>query len=136
MLDNNLFLRTAGVGSLTQTETTSGVEISRTPIAGLSVGLILPKQSVGDQITAKLQHSTDNSTFSDLVSFVVSSVSAAITDTSEYRRRFATELKYVRLELTVAGTSPDYGGAIAYIADEQWNTLGVGAETDPTAATV
>lgn len=133
MWDNGLFLRTSGAGSLTATETTTGVAINRTPMVGLSCNVIVPKQSVGDTVRVKLQHSTDDSTYTDLVSFeTVTSTTAAITTSSIYRRRFATELKYVRAEATVAGTSPDFGAVVIVIGDrDQWNTLPVAAASTP-----
>lgn len=133
MYDNGLFLRTSGAGSLTQTETATGVAINRTPKGGLACVINVPKQSVGDTITAKLQHSTDDSTYTDLVNFeVVASTTAAITDSSKYVRRFATELKYVRSVLTVAGTSPDFGAVTVVIGDaDQWNNVKVGAASGP-----
>lgn len=138
MLDANLFLRTSGAVSLTQTETTTGVAIKGTPQAGLACRVIVPKKSIGDTVRVKLQHSTDDSTYTDLVSFeTVASITAASTTSSEYVRRFATELKYVRAELTVLGTSPDFGAVVVAIGDKDaWNTIGLGLPTDPMAGTL
>lgn len=136
MWDNNLFLRNSTV-SLTQTETgttTAGVvTIKRTPAAGLSCVVVIPKQSAGDTLRIKLQHSTDNSSYSDLVSFdTVTSITQADTNSVILVRRFATEMKYVRYEATAAGTTPDYGAVKIMIGDrDQWNTLQVGASTLP-----
>lgn len=133
MYDSGMFLRSSTAGSLTQTETATGVAINRTPKNGLACKIVLPKQSVGDTVTAKLQHSTDDSTYTDLVTFeVVASTTAAITTSSIYVRRFATELKYVRSILTVAGTSPDFGAASVVIGEsDQWNNVQVGAASTP-----
>ena len=138
MFDNGMFLRTSGAGSLTATETATGVSIKGTPLKGLSAVVIVPKQSVGDTMRAKIQHSTDDSTYTDLVSFeTLASVTAAITSSVILVRRFATELKYVRSEITVAGTSPDFGAVVVVIGDaDQWNTMTVGAQTDPDGGTV
>lgn len=138
MLDNNLFLRTTGAGSLTATETTSGIAIKGTPQGGLAWIVCVPKKSVGDTIVAKLQHSTDDSTYTDLVTLeVVASVTVADTDSDKHVRRFATELKYVRAEFTAAGTSPDFGAVWSAIGDrDAWNTLQVGLPTNPMAGTV
>ena len=123
MFDNALFLRTSGAGSLTATETSSGVAINRTPQGGLACVINVPKQSIGDTVTAKLQHSTDDSTYTDLINFeVVASTTAAITTSS----------KYVRTVLTVAGTSPDFGAVTVMIGDrDQWNNISVGANAGP-----
>lgn len=138
MFDSNLFLRTTGDGSLTATETATGIEVGPTPAGGLACVVVLPKQSVGDTVATKLQHSTDNSTYTDLVTFeTVASVTAAITTSVKLVRRFATQLKYVRAEFTVAGTSPDFGAVWCAVgASDQWNTLAVGEETNPDGGTV
>lgn len=138
MFDNDLFLRTTGAGSLTATETSAGVAIKGTPLKGLAAVVNIPKKSVGDTVLAKVQHSTDNVTYTDLVSFeTVASVTAASTTPIQLVRRFATELKYVRVELTVAGTSPDFGAVSVVIGNaDQWNRLPVAEITDPTAGTV
>ena len=138
MFDNDLFLRTTGAGSLTATETSAGVAIKGTPLKGLSAVVNIPKKSVGDTVRAKVQHSTDNVTYTDLVSFeTVASVTAADTTPIQLVRRFATELKYVRAELTVAGTSPDFGAVSVVIGNaDQWNRLPVAEITDPVAGTV
>lgn len=133
MYDGAMFLRTSGAASLTATETATGVAIYGTPLAGLSCTVIVPKQSVGDTVRFKLQHSTDDSTYTDLVSFeTVTSTATAITTSSIYRRRFATELKYVRVESTLAGTSPDFGAVVIVIGDrDQWNRIPIGAAVPP-----
>jgi hypothetical protein len=138
MFDSGLFLRTAGVASLTETTTGTGVAINRTPAAGLACVVLVPKQSVGDTVRVKLQHSTDNSTYTDLVSFeTVASITAARTTSAKFVRRFATEMKYVRYEATVAGTSPDYGAVVVAIGDrDQWNSIAVGEVTATPGETI
>lgn len=131
MLDANLILRSSTLGSLTATETTAGIAIKATPQSGLAARVIVPKKSVGDTVRVKIQHSTDDSTYSDLVSFdTVASVTQADTSSAEYDRRFATMYKYVRAELTVAGTSPDFGAVTVAIGDgDAWNTIPLGLPT-------
>ena len=138
MFDNDLFLRTTGAGSLTATETSAGVAIKGTPLKGLAAVVNIPKKSVGDTVLAKVQHSTNDATYTDLVSFeTVASVTVASTTPIQLVRRFATELKYVRVELTVAGTTPDFGAVSVVIGNaDQWNRLPVAEITDPTAGTV
>jgi hypothetical protein len=133
MWDSGLFLRTSGVASLTETTTGTGVAINRTPTAGLACAVIIPKMATGDTVRVKLQHSTDDSTYTDLVSFeTVASITVARTTSAKFVRRFATELKYVRYEATVAGTSPDFGAVVVVIGDrDQWNNIAVAA---PAAA--
>lgn len=131
MFDNNLFLRTTGAASLTQTETATGIAISGTPLKGLSLVVGVPKLSIGDTMQVSLQHSTDDSTYTTLLNMeTVASVTAADSTSKIYIRRFATELKYVRSVITVAGTSPDFGAVWAAVGDsDQWNTLALGMPT-------
>lgn len=138
MLDNNLFLRTSGAGSLTATETATAVRIKSTPQGGLALRVIVPKQSVGDTIQVTLQHSTDNSTFTNLlVMETLASVTVAVTASLELTRRFMTQAGYVRTVTTVAGTSPDYGAVVIALGDQDaWNTIPVGLPTDLMAGTL
>lgn len=137
MFDNNLFLRTTGAGSLTQTETTTGIAINGTPVGGLACVVAIPKQSIGDTVQVDVLHSTDNSTYTTLVSFeTLASVTAANTNTGVMVRRFATELKYVAAQFTVAGTSPDFGAVWCAIGDmDQWNRLPITSSDNPVTAT-
>ncbi len=131
-------MRTSGLGSLTATETTLGIAIKATPQSGLAARVFVPKKSIGDTMRVKIQHSTDDSTYSDLVSFdTVASVTAASTTSAEYDRRFATEYKYVRAEITVAGTSPDFGAVTIAIGDgDAWNTIPLGLPTTVPATSL
>ncbi len=118
MFDNNLRLRTAGAGSMTSTETATAIAINATPINGLSLVVKIPKQGLGHTLTVKVQESTDNSTFKDLVNFdLLASLTASSTIPVTLRRRFHTELKYVRTITTVLGTTPDYGAVVIDIGD-------------------
>lgn len=138
MRDNNLFLRTSGAGSLTATETATAVTINGTPKGGLGISVIIPKQSVGDTVQVSLQHSTDNSTFTNLLTMeTIASSTVAITTTLEIKRRFHTKAKYVRTVTTVAGTSPDYGAVVIVLgADDDWNVMTVGNPTDVNAGSI
>ena len=137
VFDAGLFLRTSGAGSLTETQTSAGVAVKGTPGIGMSCVLIVPKQSVGDTLAVKLQHSTDDVTYTDLQNFdLIASTTVAITTSSKYVRRFATEYKYVRSVATALGTSPDFGAVVIAIGDrDQWNSLMAGRNTG-TATTV
>jgi hypothetical protein len=123
--DANLMFR-ATSASLTATETSS-LTIDGTPADGLALVIDIPKQSVGTTLRPTLLHSTDGTTYTTLLTIdTVASVTAAITASKRIVRRFHTRLKYVRLILTVAGTSPDYGTVSAAIEDDtQWNVLGI-----------
>lgn len=121
MFDNNLRLRTAGAGSLTATETSSAFTINETPIDGLSIVVHVPKRSAGDTMQVTLRHSTDDSTYTDLlVMDTVASVAAATTVPTQYRGRFVTRGKYLKTVTTVAGTSPDFGAVVIDIGDQDF----------------
>lgn len=127
MRDNNLFFRNT-TASLTATETSSGLAINGTPAGGLAVVIDVPKKDVGDTVQFKLQHSTDDLTYTDLGVFeTIASVTATVSTPTKLVRRFHTRNKYVRLLSTVAGTSPDFGAVKAYIGDEDvWHNAKLG----------
>lgn len=134
VIDNQLFFRTSGAASLTQTETATAIAINGTPAIGMALVVHVPKKSVGDTMQVTLQHSTDNSTFTNLLAIeTVASVTEASTVPFKIVRRFHTRLKYVRTVITVAGTTPDFGVAVAYLNDsDQWQTNSVGQNAAST----
>lgn len=133
IFDNALYFRNT-TASLTNTETSATLTINGTPADGLAIVIDVPKKSIGDTMQVTLQHSTDDSTFTDLLPIeTVASVTAASTVPFKIVRRFYTRLKYVRTVTTVAGTTPDFGAVISRIGnDEQWNKLGVGQNASST----
>lgn len=133
IFDTNLYFRSTS-DSLTQTETSAALTINGTPADGLAIVIEVPKKSVGDTMQVTLQHSTDNVTYTNLLTIeTVASVTQASTVPFKIVRRFHTRLKYVRTVTTVAGTTPDFGVAISRLGDdEQWNVLGVGQNAGST----
>ena len=127
IFDSQLLFRST-TDSLTATETSSALTINGTPADGLAIVVEVPKKSVGDTMQVTLQHSTDNSTWTNLLFIeTVASVTEASTTPFKLVRRFHTRNKYVRTVTTVAGTSPDFGVVISRIGDaDQWNLLGIG----------
>ena len=116
--------------SLTGTETSAAVAIpGGTPIDGLALVIDVPKKSVGDTMQVTLRHSTDNSTYTDLlVTETVASVATASTVPFKIVRRFNTGNGYLKTVTTVAGTSPDFGAVQIRIGDDDNdNRLAVGA---------
>lgn len=101
--DANTMLHAPGT-NLTVTITDTSLQINRTPLAGLFVRLTVP-QATGTSPTldVKVQESSDNSTFVDLVTF------AQITVAGIFRRRVSTQKAYVRTVHTVGGTTPNFG---------------------------
>lgn len=131
--DNNLAFRST-TDSLTQTETSSALTLNGTPAGGLALVIDIPKQSIGDTMQVTLQHSTDNSTYTNLLVIeTVASTTAAITTPKRLVRRFHSRAKYYKTVTTVAGTSPDFGAVGIRVGDmEQWNHLAVGQNPTST----
>lgn len=116
--------------SLTATETSSAVNIpGGTPIDGLALVIDVPKKSIGDTMQVTLRHSTDNSTYTDLLVIeTVASVTAASTVPFKITRRFYSRNAWFKTVTTVAGTSPDFGAVQMRVGnDDNWNILSVGA---------
>ena len=127
--DSNLQFRST-TDSLTATETSAAVSIpGGTPIDGLALVIDVPKKSVGDTMQVTLRHSTDDSTYTDLVvTETVASVATASTVPFKIVRRFHTRNKYLKTVTTVAGTSPDFGAVQIRIGtDNVQNDTAVGA---------
>lgn len=121
MFDNNLFFRTGGVGSLTATETSAALTINETPIDGLALIVVIPKQSVGDTMQVTLRGSTDDTTYVDVLPIpVLASSTVAIATPEMLKGRFAGRMKYVKTVTTVAGTSPDFGAVQIFLGDRDW----------------
>lgn len=136
MFDSNLFFRTGGAGSMTSTETSSAITLKETPIGGLALHVIVPKQSVGDTVQVTLQHSTDGTIYTSLLALdTIVSTTQAITDPVHQIGRFATRAKYVKTVATVAGTSPDFGAVQIFLGDRDWpNNYKVTPATTPFTA--
>ena len=127
MRDNNLLVRDT-TASMTDTETSSWFNIGGGTVnagsgpIGMSLVVNVPKQSVGDLITAKLQVSTDGSTAQaneEIEILTVASTAAAVTTATQFVKPFRTKYDYARVEWTVAGTSPDFGAVEAHFASGQ-----------------
>lgn len=66
----------------------------------------------GPSLIVKIQHSTDNSTWADLITFTT----VTTTETSEFKTSTAggTVNRYVRAISTIAGTSPSYTYGVSF----------------------
>lgn len=117
-LDKNLLLRD-GTTNLTATETSASKKIEETPAEGMDVVISVP-QATGTSPTLdpKIQESDDDSTWQDLVVF------KQITASGEYTRHFATKFDYVRVVLTVGGTSPNFGKVLVAITKGAFKAAG------------
>lgn len=96
----------------TSTAALTGVdELAATAFGGSGHLHIFAKSGTTPSITAKIQHSTDNSAFTDLITF------AAATDLTSERVTLgatATVNRYVRAQFTISGTTPSFTFAIAF----------------------
>lgn len=90
--------------NLTSTQTGTGLLIEGTAFRGNSLRIYVP-QATGTTPTldATVQESNDNSAWNLLVTF------PQITAAGTYRRYISTRKRYVRVVLTVGGTTPNFG---------------------------
>jgi hypothetical protein len=78
---------------------------TRTPRRGLVAKLLVTAVSgTSPTLDAKIQHSTDNSTWTDLSV----TLQGQITAVGEYHIPFNTDDEYVRLVATIGGTTPSF----------------------------
>lgn len=70
---------------------------------------VFAKSGTTPSLTTKIQHSADNSTFADLITFT-----AATTVTSERVTVTGTVNRYVRESRTISGTSPSFTNCVAF----------------------
>ena len=135
MFDNNLFFRTTGT-SLTATEPSAAITINETPLDGLCLVVGIPKSALNTGLQVTLQHSTDNTTWTNLCvldTFPVGANQALSTVPKTLRQRFMTRSKFVRTVATTSGAgTPDFGGVYIAIGDEDnANNYAVTAGTTP-----
>lgn len=130
VFDTNLAFRNTTT-SLTETETSSALTINGTPLDGLEVTVLIPKQSAGDTMQVTIQHSTNDSTYTNLLVIeTVASVTVTTTPPRRQTRRINTAYKYLKSITTVAGTGPDYGAVRIFLGDYGGpTTAALGAET-------
>ena len=81
----------------------TGVDLKGTPRRGLKARVIVTAASgTSPTLDPKVQHSDDNSTFTDLAA------GAQLTATGEVFIPFETSKRYVRLVATIGGTTPSF----------------------------
>lgn len=129
------FFRTTGAGNLTTTTTSSAIDIGTggTPQGGLGLEIHLPSGAANGTLRPVLEHSTDGSTFTTLLSIDTYSVGgSAQVGSKSIIARFVTRLRYVRLVLTTGGSGPNFGAASAAISLDAPQYLPIGgAVTSP-----
>jgi len=110
--DANLMTRTTG--DLTQSESSSGVEIRGTPIHGMAAYFVLPS-TVGTttDVLPRVWVSDDDSTYVLAASYPGGAQSWA-SGGKEFVVAFVSDKKYVKTELVINGTA-NFGAAKAGI---------------------
>jgi len=103
--DSLLMLRRDTDGSLTTTGTCSGVAIYETAAKGATARVVVPAAADTTTLIVEIQAADTDAD----ASYVTVAQSEVISATGEYNIRFGTERDYVRCNLSVAGTSPDFG---------------------------
>lgn len=103
-IDNELIMRGSGAGNLTTTANLASEDIKKTGFHGMSVQVMVPSVSgTTPTLDVDVQESADDTNWSTIAS------SPQITAAGEYIISFATDKRYVRVALTVGGSSPNFG---------------------------
>lgn len=103
MFDANLVFRSSAT-ALSTTETSSAITINETPVGGLCLVVFFAGAAANSTIQTTLQHSTDNSTYTNLVVLDTVTYTAASTVPKTLRQRFVTRAKYLKTVTTTGGT--------------------------------
>jgi hypothetical protein len=126
VFDNTLMFRTTG--NLTQSESSSALTIRGTPVKGIAARVVVPGSTgTTTSVLPRLWVSADNSSFYLASTYPKGAITLAASGTGEYivpLTALHTEGKYVKLELVVTGTTPNFGAVVAGLV------LGVGGDWD------
>lgn len=114
VFDTLLMLRRASDGSLTTTGTYSGVEINGTPADGATARIVVPAAAATTTLIVEIQVADTDAD----ASYVTVAQSEVISAAGEYCVRFSTRRDYARANVSVAGTTPDFGAVEIGITTE------------------
>lgn len=95
-----------------ETATANGTSVDNTASSangGVAILHVTAASGTTPSATVKVQHSTDNSVFTDLITFT-----AATAATSERKTVTGTVNRYVRATWTISGTTPSFTFAVAF----------------------
>ncbi len=128
--DADLAVRSAGDGNLTATETLSSVDVGALPRGGLSVEVAVPSVSGSSPtLDVTVEHSGDDSTFLTRTTHpqITDATGRLGTGVDVYVIPIDTYLRFIRVVLTVAGASANFGAVLVNIGKQQArNVLQVG----------
>lgn len=130
MFDNNLVFRSSAT-ALTTTETSSAITINETPETGLCLVAFWAGAAANSTVQVTLQHSTDNSTYTNLVVLDTVTYTAASTTPKTLRQPFRTRAKYLKTVTTTGGTgTPSFTTCGIVLGDQDYaNNYGTTAAT-------
>lgn len=125
MAYDNLLIIRDGSTNLTATETipAAGFNIPFTPLRGLDLNIVVPSVSgTGPTLAVSLQEAaTSGGTYNTFRQYPVN-----ITAAGEYNMRFHLDKTYqfIKVVLTVGGTTPNFGGTIVRVGMDEGSSRG------------
>jgi hypothetical protein len=138
-LENNAVLG-AGDAIRAVTETTTGASVDFVDVVGnmgtalLKVATVSGSGSPSPSLAAKIQESTDGTTWTDITGATFTTVT---TTTNNQACSFRTLKRYVRGYYTVAGqTSPSFTSCLTFLGQRRTTPSGNGGWTNESGASV
>ena len=128
--DADLAVRTSSDGNLTTTETSASFDIGALPRGGLSVEVAVPSVSGSSPtLDVTIEHSADDSTFLTRTTHpqITETTGRLGTGVDVYVMPIDTYFRYIRVVLTIGGSSANFGAVLVNIGKQQTrNVLQVG----------
>ena len=104
VFDSLLMFRVTTDAVLSADETGDGIEINETATRGASAKIVVPSVSgTTPTATFKILSSDDDATYVEIAR------SEAVNAVGEYVIGFTTQRKYVRMDIALTGTLPNFG---------------------------
>lgn len=125
MAYDSLLVIRDGTTNLTATETipAAGLNIPFTPLRGLDLNVVVPSVSgTSPTLAVKVQEATTSGgTYNDRAVYPVN-----ITAAGEYNLRFHLDkgFSFIKVVLTVGGTTPNFGGTIVRVGMDEGSSRG------------
>ncbi len=108
VFDSNLMFRTTG--ALTQSESSAGLKIFGTGLQGLAARVVIPSSAgTTTSILPRYYGSADNAAWNLIAAHPGGAHTILAGGNLELITPIVTNLKYVREELVVTGTTPNFG---------------------------
>lgn len=103
--DSLMMLVKSADGSLTTTGTYDGVAVYESPVRGWAAKVVVPAAAATTTLILEVQVADTDADGS----YVTVAQSEVINAAGEYAIPFGTQKDYVRIQASVAGTTPDFG---------------------------